>query len=285
MPIFISYSHQDKKFVDKLAANLVANKVSIWLDRWELHVGDSLIDKIQEAITDSSALLVILTNSSTKSEWCKKELNSGLIKELEERRVVILPVLMENCDIPLFLREKMYADFRHDFDEGLQTILESVSKLTNEWQARTDTPEWHTDWAIDWRGIDGDTILRLTMVEQAKGQPYTVLTTVQILCNPIATEIYTQYDKEGKGGFARKRIFGLLAENIKNGKDLNMLLKDQFEKFVNIVLEGPESNEAYTVKVACRRLGEDTGRDILMRVGDVICQAYERMESIQRQTK
>ncbi len=61
MPIFISYNREDSTFVDTLAANLVMNRHHVWLDRWELKVGDSLIDKIQNALTESSAILVILS--------------------------------------------------------------------------------------------------------------------------------------------------------------------------------------------------------------------------------
>jgi len=35
MPIFISYSHSDKKFVEKLAAHLVKNNAHVWVDTWE----------------------------------------------------------------------------------------------------------------------------------------------------------------------------------------------------------------------------------------------------------
>lgn len=128
MPIFISYSHKDTPFVDKLAHQLVQLDIRVWLDRWELHVGDSLISRIQQAITGASALLVILSKSSVSSPWCVKEMNSGLLRELEERQVVVLPVLIEDCQIPLFLREKLYADFRPDFDAGLRVVLESVAK-------------------------------------------------------------------------------------------------------------------------------------------------------------
>jgi hypothetical protein len=111
MPIFISYSRADRGFVDRLANQLVEHRVSVWLDKWEIHVGDSLIAKIQEGITGASGLLIVLSKNSVKSEWCKKELNSALIRELEEKRVVVLPILIEDCEIPLFLREKLYADF------------------------------------------------------------------------------------------------------------------------------------------------------------------------------
>ena len=63
-PVFISYSHADKNFVDKLAAHLTLSKVHVWVDRWELHVGDSLITKIQQIIQEASALIVILSHAS-----------------------------------------------------------------------------------------------------------------------------------------------------------------------------------------------------------------------------
>jgi hypothetical protein len=36
MPVFISYSHSDKEFVEQLAFQLVAHRTHVWLDRWEL---------------------------------------------------------------------------------------------------------------------------------------------------------------------------------------------------------------------------------------------------------
>jgi hypothetical protein len=111
MPVFISYNRGDSKFVDHLAKNLVMHRHNIWLDRWEMNIGDSLIDKIQGALTESSAILVILSKRSAASEWCKKELNSGLVRELAEKQVLLLPCVIDDCEIPLFLREKLYADF------------------------------------------------------------------------------------------------------------------------------------------------------------------------------
>jgi hypothetical protein len=68
------------------------------MDRWEMNIGDSLIDKIQNAITESSAILVILSKRSVASEWCKKELNSGLMRELAEREVLLLPCVIDDCE-------------------------------------------------------------------------------------------------------------------------------------------------------------------------------------------
>jgi len=47
--VFISDSYQDAEFAELLAAHLVKAKTYIWIDRWELNVGDSLLRRIEEA--------------------------------------------------------------------------------------------------------------------------------------------------------------------------------------------------------------------------------------------
>jgi hypothetical protein len=81
------------------------NSAHVWIDSWELNVGDSLIDRIQNAIQDASALLVIVSKASVESESCKKELNAALVRELEEKKVIVLPVLKEDCNVPEFRRD------------------------------------------------------------------------------------------------------------------------------------------------------------------------------------
>lgn len=82
MPVFISYSHADREFVEKIAAGLVRANVHVWVDRWELQLGDSIIDKIQKALADASVLLIMLSKSSVASEWCKKESTPALSENL-----------------------------------------------------------------------------------------------------------------------------------------------------------------------------------------------------------
>ena len=114
---------------------------------------------------------MVLSTASVASNWVKKEVNAGLVRELDEKQVVVLPVVIEDCKVPMFLREKFFADFRTSFDHGLQRILESVARVTNPNSARTDDPTFHTDWGLDWGWTDGRLFLRLRFVEQAIDQP------------------------------------------------------------------------------------------------------------------
>ncbi len=280
MPIFISYSHENKEFVDKLAMQLVARSVNVWLDRWELSIGDSLIEKVQEAVDGSSALLVILSKASISSEWCKKELSSGFLRELEEKRVVVMPVLLEDCDIPIFARGKLYADFRSNFDDGLRTVVEGIAKVTNPNLARAKEPEYNIDWSIDWGEVEGNFVLILNYVEQAQNQPYTCLTNIEILCSPVATEMYQSESSKVGSAAARKYIVEVIHSDFENRPDVRPLLVTSREKVDKILVEGDSAGEFYRLRVGSRRLGEDTGRDILINTTNLIRQTYHHMNDV-----
>jgi len=123
--VFISYSSKDKNFASRLATDLKSKGLNVWFDQWEFKVGDSLIKKLGAAIKAHDYLIVVLSNSSVKSEWVMKELSTGLVKELKERRVVVLPVVIEDCDIPTLLSDKVYADFRRNYSSGLNRLIDA----------------------------------------------------------------------------------------------------------------------------------------------------------------
>ena len=280
MPIFISYNHSDKRFVELLAGQLVKRHVNVWLDRWELSIGDTILEKVQEAIDGSSALLVILSKSSVQSEWCKKEINGGLLKELEEKRVFVLPVLLDDCDIPLFARGKLYADFRTSFDAGLSVVLEGVAKITNPSLARFKEPDFHIDHGIDWGYVDDETIvLRLTYIEQAEGQPYTCLTLIEIFLRDEAKAAYETRSKGNDGSIARFRVVEALHNHLLEIGDIRPRLSDALEQVTLLEFTG-KIGENYMARIGARRLGEDTGRDILIYTNNLIERTYRHEKEV-----
>lgn len=122
--VFISYSSKDRRFASKLANDLKHMGIAVWFDQWELRVGDSLVARIGDAIKAQDYLIAVLSKASVKSAWVMKELGAGLIRELEERRVVVLPVIIEDCDIPTLLSDKVYVDFQKDYSSGLNRLLD-----------------------------------------------------------------------------------------------------------------------------------------------------------------
>lgn len=284
MSVFISYSHNDKNFIETLCENLVLHKARVWIDTWELSVGDSILTKVQDAITSSGALIIVLSNSSVKSEWCKRELNAALMIELDKKEVFILPVLLEDCEIPLFLREKLYADFRENYDNGFKSILEAISKISNDSQSRIKHDDFHVDWAIDWGYTENNLFnLRFTIVEQINKYPYTVLTEVIVHCNDVATKRYEQYANAGLDWYGRFMITEILLSNVPNKDSYYILIEDQMPVTQNITIQDNNSNLVCFLKIISRRLGEDTGKDTVIDVGKYLDDIRSYTQEITKQ--
>jgi hypothetical protein len=279
MPIFISYAHSDKDFVDKLAIQLVRQNVHVWLDRWELTIGDSLIDRIQDAVDGASALLVVLTPESVQSEWCKKELSSGLLRELEEKRVVVMPLMLRDCQIPIFARGKLYADFRTNFDDGLRSVLTGIAKVTSASLSRIQEDKYHVDWSIN-SALDpnGNVVIKATFIQIPKDQPYTCLTEIIMLLDARATTHYKKkLAKEGPDS-ARLEAWESFAEAVESAQDIRPLLEDAEEKKYTIpFMYGQNTLLAF---LSSRRLGEDTGKDILMNVTGLVNESRDQMRRV-----
>lgn len=279
MPVFISHSHQDKDFVDKLAGQLVRHKAWVWLDRWELRAGDSLIDKIQSAIKTASALIVVLSKASLASNWCQKELNAGLIRELEERHVVVLPLLLENCDIPMFLREKKYADFRTNFDDGLQETLRAIASVTSDTQGRIENPKFHTDWGIAWGYHEGLYIMHLRFIDHGVEIPYCVLTEALITCNEELTKKIRSYEEHGTDWFGRLMIVGSLYGVVKQEKNPIFVLEESFEQTKTLHFIDERKGFAHTARISSVRLGTETGMNTVIDWGSHIIHLFEDLSS------
>jgi len=282
MPIFISHSHQDKDFVDKLAAHLIKHNAHVWVDRWEIKVGESILNKVQQEIQSASAVLFVLSKASVESEWCKKELSAGLMRELEEKAVTVLPVLLEKCTIPPFLKEKKYADFTQNFDFGLKGIVDAIASITNANRGRIEGIDYHVDWAQDWGSdADGNFFLQYVLVEHSKKLPFTILTDIHVSCNEEATKRYNQFKKAGLDWVGRVMITEALCEYGEK-HDLRLILTNQREQNYEFAVGDNKNGRRYDVLVRSRWLGEDTGNDIIVNISNHFTQLKDYIKAICR---
>jgi hypothetical protein len=281
VPVFISYAHSDKEFVDKLAVQLVQRNARVWVDRWELNVGDSILNNMQNAIQDASALIVVLSKASVESEWCKKELSAGLIRELDERRVVVLPALLEDCTIPVFLREKLYADFRSNFDGGLRLLLDAIAKVTTADQGRIEEQDGTTDWSVDWGIVDNQVELLFTIIHASKTTPITVLTEVVVTGNEVVTRRYRRFCEAGLDWMGHLVITEALVD-IANSDTIGLVLDSTRPHILNLGLRDPKRNAEYRVSIKCRKLGEDNGKDQYINISSYLIGIRDWMRHVSR---
>ncbi len=291
MPIFISYSRKDSAFVEVLAANLVRNRHNVWLDKWELSVGDLLIDKIQSALTESSAVILVLSKNSIDSAWCKKELNAILMRELAEKKSILIPCVIDDCEIPLFVQEKLYADFRADKDEGFSAVDKALAKISNPHQGRIEEPDFHVDWSVAYGNVEGRDIaaadralgilvkfIELTFVEHAEKWPYIVMCqwVISFRLDPI-TDKNIFANRKTRDKFIHN-VVRLVVASLEMW-NLKVLIEDgnpvkEFHRLKD------KSGTMFEVELVCRRFGEDNGMITLFHTEEQIKGMLRHMDSI-----
>lgn len=124
---FISYFSGDKKFVRQLEQDLRFHGVEYWLDEYEIEVGDSISAKIEQGLTQSYTFMIILSPEALSRAWVKEELRAAYSQRLAGE-LKILPVLHKECEIPLFLADYKYADFRDEkrYQEQISLLVRSI---------------------------------------------------------------------------------------------------------------------------------------------------------------
>jgi len=130
--IFISHSSKDQEAVLRLAEDLKRAGVEVWLDQYEIQVGDRITQKVQEGLKDARYLTVWLTREAIGSGWVQNEWQSKFSVEIAGGQKVILPLLAEDCEMPPLLADRKYADFRTDYSQGLSQLLQVAG--VQEWE-------------------------------------------------------------------------------------------------------------------------------------------------------
>jgi hypothetical protein len=119
--IFFSYSRDDSDFVLGLAKELRESGAQIWLDQLDIKAGARWDTSIEKALEAANTLLVVLSETSVGSNNVLDEVSFAL----EEKKTVV-PVLLEDCDIPFRLRRLQFADLREDRQKGIATLISAL---------------------------------------------------------------------------------------------------------------------------------------------------------------
>ena len=127
--VFISHSSLDKEFATRLSEDLREFGHDPWLDEWEIHVGDCIPTRISEGIEQAQYMVLVLTRSAVESEWVDREWKAKYWQEVESGSTSVLPVLLEDCELPPLIRSRRYADFRQNYATGLVRLMAAMGPV------------------------------------------------------------------------------------------------------------------------------------------------------------
>lgn|SRR5574341_2440024 len=96
--IFISYSHKDEKWKDRLVTQLAVlqKDFEIWTDR-EIEAGEDWYQKIDEALNNASVAILLVSANSLTSKFILNEEVARLLKRRDEEGLRIIPVILGDC--------------------------------------------------------------------------------------------------------------------------------------------------------------------------------------------
>jgi hypothetical protein len=128
--VFLSYRSGDVDSARQLAAEMQARGHAVWLDEWEISIGDSIIEKIESGLEVIEFLILCYSGSGVRSPWMSREWMSTLARQLDGVGVRILPVRFPGGKPPVLLADIKYVDLSTEWDSGINQIHAALCK---EW--------------------------------------------------------------------------------------------------------------------------------------------------------
>jgi toxoflavin biosynthesis protein ToxD len=134
--VFLCHSSNDKPAVRELYQKLRAETwIQPWLDEEEIFPGHDWNMEIEKAVEAADAIIVCLTKSSINKEgYVQRELRIVLdfADYKPEGTLYIIPVRLEECELPRSLRKWQYADyFEGQRERAFQRLLVSLKRRTD----------------------------------------------------------------------------------------------------------------------------------------------------------
>ncbi len=141
--VFISYSSEDKDRIDPIVRLVRAmKKDSVFQDFMSIRPGQKWADEIMNALRHCRTVLVFWCEHSAASEWVRQEYEAGISANKE-----VIPILLDDTDVPTPLRAYQWLDFRKDEPHGgLRSFVPSVFRRSNRHFYPKDENGEYRDW-------------------------------------------------------------------------------------------------------------------------------------------
>jgi len=131
--IFLLYARSDEKAVRRLYNRLSKAGASVWMDRKKLLPGQDWQSEIRQAIYSSDIIIVCLSKQFNKQGGYRhEELRIALEKAntLPNDVLFIVPVLLENCEMPESLQRWQRVDLFET--SGYKKLMSTLNEYVQD---------------------------------------------------------------------------------------------------------------------------------------------------------
>ena len=127
--IFCSYSRRDSDFTKRIVDFISSRGYSVWMDQSGIDGASIWTESIVEAIDESSAVILLVSNNSVNSPHVLKEISLAM-----EKNKVVFPLIIERTDLPRTFQYLLAGIQQIELDETSFTDDEVKEKLIKSFE-------------------------------------------------------------------------------------------------------------------------------------------------------
>jgi hypothetical protein len=124
--VFISHRVADTKEAEQLARAIAGAGHDVWLDVWNVQLGDSIVQRMNEGLTGATYVVACYSSSGVDSPWMSREWMAALAQQLNGHGIKLLPVLLTGGSPPAILADIKYADLVTDWTKGISDLKKAM---------------------------------------------------------------------------------------------------------------------------------------------------------------
>lgn len=127
--IFVSHNKAQKDWVRKLVHRLRDEGLLVFFDEDSIQLGEDIVAAIEKALRFSRHILLVLSPEALDSHWVELEWSMSLYRDPNAAARSLIPILKDDCDIPLALSRLKYLDARDaDFERQVKHLLKAIDR-------------------------------------------------------------------------------------------------------------------------------------------------------------
>ncbi|WP_416442728.1 TIR domain-containing protein [Leeuwenhoekiella sp. A16] len=124
--IFISHCHSDADFAELLKLHLEKNNIDCWMDNERLKIGQDWREEIDTGISNSKAVIAIMSPEARKSEYVTYEWAFAWGKGIK-----IFPIMLNQTSLHPRLESLQYMDFTNRVTRPYQELVTRINEINN----------------------------------------------------------------------------------------------------------------------------------------------------------
>jgi hypothetical protein len=120
--VFLSHSSKDRAIVERVGEELRNMALRPWLDVQQIVAGERIAQKLSSALANADYFLIFWSANAAGSRWVQSEMDAAFFKWADTHSILIIPVLLDNTELPELLKPISHLDFRQNMDAGLSQL-------------------------------------------------------------------------------------------------------------------------------------------------------------------